>query len=130
MVRVLLKFSKDIVDQPITSKIILEKGIPINILSANINQLGGEILADIPPSQAEDVIKAFRDKGVTVELRKLIEKDDEKCNDCGACFSLCPVDAITIDRDFSILLDEASCIGATCGLCVDTCPRRAIKLIS
>lgn len=128
MVRVLLKFSKEIVDQPITSQIILEQGIPINILSAHISQRGGEIIADIPSDQANKAINAFREKGVTVDVRKLIEVD-EKCVDCGACVSLCPVTAIAFDKDFSVVFDENKCIGVACGLCVDACPVRAIRLI-
>jgi NAD-dependent dihydropyrimidine dehydrogenase PreA subunit len=128
LVRVLLKFSKGIVDQPITSQIIIEKGIPINILSAHINQRGGEIIADIPSDQANKAIKAFREKGVTVDVSKLIEVD-EKCVDCGACISLCPVTAIAFDKDFSVVFDENKCIGTTCSLCVDACPVRAIRLI-
>lgn len=129
MVRVLLRFSKEIVDQPITSQVILEKGIPINILSAHINQQGGEILVEVPPEHAENAIKVFRERGVVVDVRKLIEVDDQKCLDCGACISLCPVNAIALNEDFSVVFDEDKCIGITCGLCVDACPVRAIRLI-
>jgi len=129
LVRVLLRFSREIVDQPITSQIILEQGAPINILSAHINQQGGEILADIPSTHAEKAIKAFRERGVTVDVRKLIEVDDEKCFDCGACVSLCPVNAITLDKDLSVVFDENKCIGTTCRTCVDACPTRAIRVI-
>ena len=129
MVRVLLRFSKEIVDQPITSQVILEKGIHINILSAHIDQQGGEILTEIASVHAEEAIKAFRERGVTVDVRKLIEADDEKCIDCGACISLCPVNVIAFKEDFSVVFDEEKCLGSTCGLCVDTCPTRAIRLI-
>ena len=90
----MLRFSKEIVDRPITSQVILEQGTPVNILSAHMNQQGGEILVGIESSHAEKVIKAFRDKGVTVDVRKLVEKDDDKCIDCGACVDTCPVSAI------------------------------------
>jgi len=129
MVRVLLRFSKGIIDKPITSQVIREEGVTINILSAHIDPQGGEILADISSDQAENAIRAFREKGVIVDVRKLIEKDNEKCTDCGACVSLCPVDAITFENDFSVEIDEERCIGVTCGLCVDACPARAIRLI-
>lgn len=125
----LLKFSKEIVDRPITSQVILEQGAPVNILSAHIDQEGGEILADIPSEQANGLIKAFRDRGVTVEVRKLIEVDKDECFDCGACLSLCPVNAITLQEDLSVVFDGEKCLGATCGLCVDACPARAIRLI-
>jgi len=129
LVRVLLRFSKEIVDRPITSQVIMEQGTPVNILSAHINQQGGEILAEIGSEQADKVIKAFRDRGVTVDVRRLIEKDDGKCTDCGGCISICPMDALSFDDDLTVLLDEGRCNGITCGLCVDACPQRAIKLL-
>ena len=129
MVRVMLRFSKEIVDKPITYEVILEQKAPVNILSAHMNQQGGEILMEIDSTNADKVIKAFRDKGVTVDVRKLIEKDDDKCVDCGACVSLCPMDAISFGDDYSVTLDEERCNGITCGLCVDACTTRAIKLL-
>lgn len=129
MVRVMLRFSKEIVDKPITYEVILEQKAPMNILSAHMNQQGGEILMEIDSTNADKVIKAFRDKGVTVDVRKLIEKDDDKCVDCGACVSLCPMDAISFGDDYSVILDEERCNGITCGLCVDACTTRAIKLL-
>ena len=129
LVRVMLRFSKEIVDRPITSQVILEQGTPVNILSAHMNQQGGEILVDIESAQAEKVIKAFRDKGVTVDVRKLVEKDDDKCIDCGACVSICPMDALTFDEIHTVVLDEEKCNGITCGLCVDACTQKAIRLL-
>ncbi|MFB0500868.1 MAG: 4Fe-4S binding protein [Candidatus Bathyarchaeia archaeon] len=128
MVRLLLRFSEKEVSQPITAEVILEQGVPVNILSAHINQLGGEILAEIPSKYLDKIVKAFRDRGVTVQVRKLIEVDKEECFDCGACLSLCPVNAITLEEDFSVTFDEGKCIGTTCGLCADACPARAVKL--
>jgi ferredoxin len=129
MVRVLLRFGKEIVDQPITSEIILEQGTPINILAAHINQEGGRILAEIETTNAQKVIEALRKRGVTVDVRNLIEVDDDKCTDCGACYSLCPVNAITYKEDYSVVFDGEKCLGTNCGLCTDACPTRAIRLI-
>lgn len=129
MVRVLFRFDKDTVDEPVTSQVILEHGVPINILSAHMNQQGGEILAEIESKSAEKVIKAFRARGVTVDVRRLIEKDDELCVDCGACVSICPMDALTFDEERAVKLYEEKCNGVTCGLCIDACPQRAIRLI-
>jgi len=129
MVRVLLRFGKEIVDQPITSEIILEQGTPINILAAHINQEGGRILAEIETTNAQKVIEALRKRGVTVDVRNLIEVDDDKCTDCGACYSLCPVNAITYNEDYSVVFDGEKCLGTNCGLCADACPTRAIRLI-
>ena len=127
--RILLRFSEENVAEPITSQIILELGIPMRIVTATINSQGGDILIEVPKIHVESVVKAFRKRGVVVKFPKLIEIDCDKCFDCGACYALCPVDAISIDKDNSIVFDEKTCIGSPCGLCVDACPARAIKLV-
>lgn len=129
MVRILLRFSEDLVEKPITSQVILEHGISISIVAAHINSQGGEILAEVPTTHVGSVVETFRKKGVTVTMPKLIEVDREECIDCGACISLCPVSAITLEGDFSVVFNENKCIGSPCGLCVDACPARAIKLV-
>jgi NAD-dependent dihydropyrimidine dehydrogenase PreA subunit len=125
----MLRFSREIADRPITSQVILEQGAPVNILSAHMNQQGGEILVEIDPAHADRVVEAFRDKGVSVDVRRLIEKDDEKCTDCGGCVSICPMDALTFGEDHSVNLEEERCNGITCGLCVDACTQGAIWLL-
>ena len=129
MVKILLRFSEEIVEQPITSQIILELKVPINIITASINSKGGEILADVPEEVLGKTVKAFRKKGVTVSLPKLIEVDSEKCVSCGACVALCPVEAITLAEDCSIVFNKEKCVGSTCSACVDACPTRAIKSV-
>ena len=125
----MLRFSREIADRPITSQVILEQGAPVNILSAHMNQQGGEILVEIDPAHADRVVEAFRDKGVSVDVRRLIEKDDEKCTDCGGCVSICPMDALTFGEDHSVNLEDERCNGITCGLCVDACTQGAIRLL-
>ena len=129
MDRILLRFSEQNVEEPITSQVILELGIPMRIVTATINSSGGDILVEVPAAQVEKVIKAFKKKGVIIKFPKLIEVNCEKCFDCGACYALCPVDAISYDEDYSVVFDEKTCIGSPCGLCVDACPARAITLI-
>jgi NAD-dependent dihydropyrimidine dehydrogenase PreA subunit len=129
MDRILLRFSEENVAEPITSQVILELGIPMRIVTATVNSLGGDILLEVPAVQVEKVVKAFRAKDVVVKFPKLIEVDSDKCFDCGACFALCPVDAIAYDKEYSVVFDEKTCIGSPCGLCVDACPARAIKLV-
>jgi len=129
MDRILLRFSEENVEEPITSQIILELGIPMRIVTATVNSLGGDILLEVPAVHVEKIVKAFRKRGVVVMFPKLIEVDSDKCFDCGACYALCPVDAIVYDEDYSVVFDEKTCIGSPCGLCVDACPARAITLV-
>ncbi|MCJ7763246.1 4Fe-4S binding protein [Candidatus Bathyarchaeota archaeon] len=129
MVRILLRFSEKIVEQPITSQIILELKVPINIITAYVNSKGGEVLAEVPEESLDKIVKAFRKKGVTVSLPKLIEIDTEKCISCGSCVALCPVEAITMADDLSVEFNKEKCVGSTCSACVDACPTRAIKSV-
>jgi len=129
MVRILLRFSERIVEEPIVSQIVLELKVLINIITAHVNSKGGEVLAEVPDESLDKIIKAFRKRGATVSLPKLIEVDAEKCVCCGACVALCPVEAITIDEDASIIFNKEKCVGSTCGVCVDACPARAIKSV-
>jgi len=129
MVRLLLRFTEEQVPQPIASQIILEYKVPMAILAAHINSKGGEILAEVPDEAQEKIIKAFRKRGVTVTVPKLIEVDAEKCFSCGSCVALCPVEAISIDKDSTVQFDKEKCVGSTCSVCVDACPARAIKSV-
>ncbi len=127
--RILLRFSEENVAEPITSKVILELGIPMRIVTATVNSSGGDILLEVPAVHLDTIVQAFRNYGVEVKYPKLISVDPDKCFDCGACYSLCPVDAISYDQDNSVVFDEKICIGSPCGLCVNSCPARAITLI-
>lgn len=126
MERVLLKFTESQIQEPITAQIILELKVPINILNADITPQGGAILIEVPSQEIKRVIKAFQEKGVIVTVQNRVGVDKEKCIDCGACYSLCPADAIAFKEDASIIFDEGVCI--SCGLCVDACPTRAITI--
>ena len=129
MVRILLRFFEETVEQPIVSQIILDLKVPLNILTAYVNSKGGEVLVEVPNEALDKVVAAFRKKGVIVSFPKLIEVDTDKCISCGSCVSLCPVDAITVAEDWSIVFDQEKCVGSTCSACVDACPAKAIKSV-
>ena len=129
MVRLLLRFSEDQVPEPVTSQIILEYKVPIVILVAQVNSKGGEILVEVPDEAQEKIVTAFREKGVSVIIPKLIEVDTEKCFSCGSCVALCPVEAISIEKDSAIKFNKEKCLGSSCSICVDACPARAIKSV-
>jgi Na+-translocating ferredoxin:NAD+ oxidoreductase RNF subunit RnfB len=129
MARILIRFSEEQVSQPIASQIIIEYKVPMAILSAHMNSKGGEILAEIPDELQEKIVAAFRERGVSVTVPKLIEVDKEKCFSCGSCVALCPVEAISVAQDCSIEFNKEKCVGSTCSICVDACPAKAIKSI-
>lgn len=129
MARILIRFNEEQVSEPIASQIIIEYKVPMAILSAHINSKGGEILAEVPDAILEKVVNAFRQRGVSVTVPKLIEVDSDKCFSCGSCIALCPVEAISLAKDCTVQFDKEKCVGSTCSICVDACPVRAIKSI-
>lgn len=48
----------------------------------------------------------------------------DKCDACGSCVEVCPVEAITLED--KAVISEEECID--CGTCVDECPNGAIEL--
>lgn len=129
MKRILIRFNEEQVSDPIATQILIEYRVPAAILSAQINSKGGEIILEIPDESLEKIVAAFRKRGVTVTVPKLIEVDSDKCFNCGGCVSLCPVEAISLDEDYTVHFDKEKCVGSTCSICVDACPARAIKSI-
>ena len=129
MARILIRFDESQVSEPIASQIIIEYKVPMAILSAHVNSKGGEILAEVPDAILEKVVNAFRQRGVSVTVPKLIEVDSDKCFSCGSCIALCPVEAISLAKDATVQFDKERCVGSTCSVCVDACPARAIKSI-
>ena len=129
MARILIRFDENQVSEPIASQIIIEYKVPMAILSAHVNSKGGEILAEVPDTILEKVVNAFRQRGVSVTVPKLIEVDSDKCFSCGSCIALCPVEAINLAEDSTVQFDKERCVGSTCSVCVDACPARAIKSI-
>ena len=53
-----------------------------------------------------------------------VKIDKDKCDACGSCAEVCPVEAITV-KDKAVV-NEDECID--CGTCVDECPNDAIEL--
>lgn len=52
--------------------------------------------------------------------------DKEQCIGCGACVSICPVEAIAMDDDGKAFIKEDICI--KCGTCESVCPTSAIDV--
>jgi ferredoxin len=126
MTKILLRFSEALVSQPITSHIILDLGLPLNILNANVTPKGGEILVEVHAKDLDSVLHAFQEKGVVVVVQEGVTVERERCIDCGACYSVCPVNAISFEEDYLVHFDAEKCI--SCALCVDACPTRAISV--
>jgi len=50
-----------------------------------------------------------------------------KCTHWGGCITICPTDALTVEREtLEVLFDAEQCIA--CELCVAICPPRAMMV--
>ena len=126
--RAWLKFSPDIVNKSIISDAMRKYNITFNILRANITPNGGVALIELEGENIDKSIKYMENQGIHVDqVKKVLKRDEEKCVDCGACISLCPVKAICIQKDWSIEVDNDLCIA--CGFCIDSCPMKAITIV-
>ncbi|MDR2707176.1 MAG: 4Fe-4S binding protein [Nitrososphaerota archaeon] len=129
MARILIRLNENVVSEPLVSEVILENKVLFAILAAHINSKGGEIVLEVPDGEVEKIVSAFRQKGATVTIPKLIEVDTNRCFSCGSCVALCPVEAISVIEDLSIQFNKEKCVGSVCNICVDACPARAINSI-
>jgi NAD-dependent dihydropyrimidine dehydrogenase PreA subunit len=51
--------------------------------------------------------------------------DEDLCTGCGECVEICPVQAVKLEGDLSVV-DDAWCIG--CGVCANVCPTGAVRI--
>lgn len=126
-----LKFPKEVIDQPIMSNLVRKYDLDFNILKATIllQQEGVMVLEFLGhKANVKKGIAYLNEMGVTVKsLAGNIRRDDEKCYQCGACTGICPTGALSLHRpDMAVLFDEGKC--TACGLCVSVCPARAMAV--
>ena len=129
MNKYMLKFPSEAVDSPTLAEAILETGVLINILRAKVDYDEGTIVISIlgDERQQKRVVDTLTRKGIDVSrLEKNITNDVSRCVDCGACIALCPTNAISFNKDWSINVDGNKCI--RCGACVEACPLRSLSI--
>ncbi len=120
-----LKFDSRVVKKPVISSVTLKTSALINIIKAEVGPRKGELIVEVEDSMTEKVEEAFREFGVSVcRLKKKVERSDE-CVHCGACISMCPVEAICIAEDGRVEFMD-NCV--LCGNCVKVCPVKALSI--
>ncbi|AEA47094.1 4Fe-4S binding protein [Archaeoglobus veneficus] len=122
-----LRFGSKAVKKPIISLATLETSTLLNIIKANVGPREGELIIEVDDSKAEQIVNVFTKYGVDVHIiERAVEKDEEKCIHCGACISICPVEAIELNGEKKVVINASKCIH--CGNCVNVCPVKALKL--
>ncbi len=129
--KIVLTFPPAVVKEPITYRLVKDHDLLVNILSASISpdeqghmvlELSGEA------KKLDDGIKYLSDTGVSWQpLEQDVRWIEEKCTHCTACITVCPSEALVVNRDtMQVGFDSKNCIA--CGLCIPVCSYDAMEI--
>jgi ferredoxin len=129
--KVVIRYTADIVEQPLIYQLVKQYDLVFNILKARIfPRREGVIVLELTGTREnfDQGIRFLREKGLKVEpLSKSVSQNPEKCVHCGACTGFCPTSALYLDRTtMKVLFEPEKCNG--CELCVSACPSRAMEV--
>jgi len=129
--KIVLHFTEKTVDKPIVSSLIRDYGLEFNILKASISPgEEGLMVMELCGEQKnyDKGIKYLQNSGVEIQaLSQDVLRNEERCTHCGACITMCPTRAFTLEAvTRRVVFDNAKCI--VCELCVKACPPRAMEL--
>jgi ferredoxin len=126
-----LRFPRDVVDQPIIYRLVKDYDLEFNLLKAAINpRQEGLIVMELRghPKNFRQGLKYLRDSGVQVKrVAREVGRNEERCYQCGTCTAVCPSGALYIKRpEMEVLFDAGKC--SACELCCPVCPARAMEV--
>ena len=127
---VLLIFSKKIMYKPLIYRLARDFNVVFNVLEAKIlPKLEGRLILELrgTDESINESIEYLKKEGVQVEaLADKIVRDEARCIHCGACTSVCRVDALTVNRaTMEVAFDGEKCVA--CGMCKIACPVGAMS---
>ena len=129
--KIVIRYTPEIVQQPIIYLLAKKHNLVFNILKARIfPRREGVIVLELS-GQKEDFdrgIRFLKEMGLKVEpLAKSVFQIIDKCVHCGACTGFCPTGALCFEKQTQkVLFDPEKCNG--CELCVSACPVRAMEI--
>ncbi len=129
--RIVLTFPPTLVGQPITTHLVKDYDLMLNILRANVkpNEEGRLVLELTGKKKAlEDGIDYLKGLGINVKsLAHDIKWNADKCTHCTACIPACPSGAMSVDREtMEVSFTRDRCIA--CELCISICPFNALEI--
>jgi L-aspartate semialdehyde sulfurtransferase ferredoxin len=126
-----LRFSNQVVDQPIIYRLVKDYDLEFNLLKATIYpRKEGIIVMELRghPKNFRRGLKFLRDAGVTVErVAGDVRRNEERCYQCGTCTAVCPTGALRVKRpEMEVVFDAEKC--SACELCCPVCPAKAMEV--
>jgi len=129
--KIVLRFPPQVVDKPVIYKLAKDFDLEFNILKAIIiPDEEGLLVIELTGTQEnfERGFKYLESFNITIQpLNKDVVRDETKCSHCGACVTICPVGAFSVDQKTrKIIFNDEKCIA--CDLCITSCPLRAMSI--
>lgn len=129
--RIVLHFPPRVTGQPVVYRLAKDFNLSFNILKASVSPgEEGLLIMELSGDQKnyDKGIQYLNEVGVKIQsLSQDVVRDEARCTHCGACITVCPTDAFSLEPETRrVLFDHNKCV--VCGLCVKACPPRAMRL--
>lgn len=129
--KVVLRFPHRLVDKPIIYRLVKDYDLMFNILKASVTPNEEGLLVLELSGKKKDYDEAVRflaEAGVELQsLAQDVFRNEDRCTHCGACVTICPVDAFSVDPTTRrVDFQHTRCIA--CELCIKPCPVRAMEV--
>jgi ferredoxin len=126
--RMVLDFPKALIEQPVTSRLIREYDLEVNILRATVTMEEGRLVVEVSGKRdcVEKGIDYLRKIGIKLTpLAQDIEFQETRCTHCTYCVGLCPTGAFKVVGT-KVEFDKNRCI--LCEECMKICPYGAVEI--
>jgi ferredoxin len=130
--RVILSYPPHLIGQPVIYRLIKDHDLMVNILRASITpKERGQLVLEMTGKRPglEDGIAYLKELGVEIQpLAQEVKWHEDRCTHCTACISICPTQALNVDRSrMEVSFRSEKCIA--CSLCIPVCPYRAVEIL-
>ncbi len=129
--KIVLHFPPLVTGQPVVYRLAKDFDLTFNIIKASVSPgEEGLLILELSGNQEnyDRGIQYLTEVGVKIQsLSQDIVRDEARCTHCGACITVCPTGAFSLEpKTRKVIFDHNKCV--VCGLCITACPPRAMKL--
>ena len=129
--KVILRFSPELVEQPIVYQLVKDFDLIPNIIRAQVSPDNlGFLLLSLSGTEANysQAMLHMQQQGLQVQsLAEQVYWDEERCTHCGQCSGLCPSGALYLERpSMRVCFEGEKCV--VCNMCIEVCPAKAMRL--
>lgn len=130
-IKVSLTFPPSKLTFPLMTILVRKYELEVNILHADIRMnKTGKLIVELSGEKKniDEALQFIEEQGITCHVfNGTLTWEEDKCVHCGACTSVCPSRALTIDApEYLLAYDKEKCL--VCGLCIKACPMRLLHL--